>query len=95
MSRFDLWPGEVLGIVGESGSGKTTLLQLPVRRGLRAGRRHGRLPRAGSGTVDVHGLSERSAPPAAARTEWGFVHQDPRDGLRMGVSRRRPISASG
>ena len=25
-SRFELWPGEVLGIVGESGSGKTTLL---------------------------------------------------------------------
>ena len=26
MSRFELWPGEVLAVVGESGSGKTTLL---------------------------------------------------------------------
>ena len=81
---FDLWPGEVLGIVGESGSGKTTLLNCLA----------GRLePDAGSvsyetasmGMVDVHGLSEARRR-LLARTEWGFVNQDARDGLRMGVS---------
>ena len=76
---FDLWPGEVLGIVGESGSGKTTLLNCIA----------GKLkPDAGSvfydGT-DVHGLSEARRR-FLARTEWGFVNQDARDGLRMGVS---------
>ncbi len=81
---FDLWPGEVLGIVGESGSGKTTLLNCLA----------GRLtPEAGSvtyesaayGPVDVHGLSEARRR-LLARTEWGFINQDARDGLRMGVS---------
>ncbi|MBN9091143.1 MAG: phosphonate C-P lyase system protein PhnK [Reyranella sp.] len=81
---FDLWPGEVLGVVGESGSGKTTLLNCLA----------GRLaPEAGSvayetasaGTVDVHCLSEARRR-LLARTEWGFVNQDAREGLRMGVS---------
>jgi len=81
---FDLWPGEVLGVVGESGSGKTTVLNCLA----------GRLaPEAGSvaydsaayGPVDVHGLSEARRR-LLSRTEWGFVNQDARDGLRMGVS---------
>ncbi len=81
---FDLWPGEVLGVVGESGSGKTTLLNCLA----------GRLaPDAGSvgyqtasmGTVDIHDLSEARRR-LLARTEWGFVNQDAREGLRMGVS---------
>lgn len=81
---FDLWPGEVLGIVGESGSGKTTLLNCLA----------GRLtPEAGTvtyesaayGPVDVHGLSEARRR-LLARTEWGFINQDARDGLRMAVS---------
>src|SRR6266545_1958187 len=80
----DLWPGEVLGIVGESGSGKTTLLNCMA----------GRLtPEAGSvtydsaayGTVDVHDLSEARRR-LLSRTEWGFMNQDAREGLRMGVS---------
>jgi len=81
---FDLWPGEVLGIVGESGSGKTTLLNCLAGR---------LMPDGGSvcyetqsaGTVDVHHLSEARRR-LLARTEWGFVNQDARDGLRMGVS---------
>ena len=81
---FDLWPGEVLGIVGESGSGKTTLLNCLAGR---------LLPDGGSvsyetqsaGTVDVHRLSEARRR-LLARTEWGFVNQDAREGLRMGVS---------
>ena len=81
---FDLWPGEVLGIVGESGSGKTTLLNCLAGR---------LLPDGGSvsyeaqsaGTVDVPRLSEARRR-LLARTEWGFVNQDAREGLRMGVS---------
>jgi putative phosphonate transport system ATP-binding protein len=81
---FDLWPGEVLGIVGESGSGKTTLL------GCLSGRL---VPSAGvvefaqrDGTVvDVLRLPEPSLR-RLARTDWGVVHQNPRDGLRLGVT---------
>ena len=81
---FDLWPGEVLGVVGESGSGKTTLLNCLAGR---------MTPEAGAitydsaayGPVDVHGLSEARRR-LLSRTEWGFVNQDARDGLRMGVS---------
>ena len=81
---FDLWPGEVLGIVGESGSGKTTLLNCLAGR---------MTPDMGSviydsnasGLVDVHGLSEARRR-LLTRTEWGFVNQDAREGLRMGVS---------
>ena len=80
----DLWPGEMLAIVGESGSGKTTLLNVLSGRltpdyGLvwyrdPAGQLH-----------DVHAM------PAPAlrtlhRSDWGFVHQDPRQNLRMAVS---------
>jgi len=80
----DLWPGEVLAIVGESGSGKTTLLDVLS----------GRL-RSDAGVVwyrepaghlhDVHAMS----PPALRtlhRTDWGFVHQNARDNLRMNVT---------
>ncbi len=76
---FDLFPGEVLGIVGESGSGKSTLLsclaghQAPDAGGIRFGGR------------DVLAMSEPERR-RLARTEQAFVHQNPRDGLRMGVS---------
>ena len=81
---FDLWPGEVIGIVGESGSGKTTLLhglsgQMTPSAGrvVYASRSHGRL--------DIHAIPE-ALRRWLIRTEWGFVHQDPRLGLRMAVS---------
>ncbi len=85
---FELWPGEVLAIVGESGSGKSTLLNLI------SGRME---PSSGSvmyrsvneqgqeSLLDIHNLSE-SLRRRLLRTEWGFVHQHPRDGLRMRVS---------
>jgi putative phosphonate transport system ATP-binding protein len=81
---FELYPAEVLGIVGESGSGKTTLLRCIS----------GRLqPDSGSVKFDVaeRGLSdifELGEPERRRlqREEWGFVHQNPRDGLRMRVS---------
>ncbi|MBZ4023134.1 phosphonate C-P lyase system protein PhnK [Rhodobacter sp. TJ_12] len=76
---FDLYPGEVLGIVGESGSGKSTLL------GCLAGHLS-----ADAGHILYKGRDTRAmAEPerrVLARTEWAFVHQNPRDGLRMGVS---------
>ncbi len=81
---FDLWPGEVLAVVGESGSGKTTLLNCVSTRLLPT-----------SGTVSYRmrddswrelyrmGEAERRF---LMRTDWGFVHQNPADGLRMTVS---------
>jgi putative phosphonate transport system ATP-binding protein len=81
---FDLWPGEVLGIVGESGSGKTSLLgALSARLPPASGQV---LYRLGDGRVeDVYALSEPRRR-ALLRTDWGVVHQNPRDGLRLGVS---------
>lgn len=81
---FDLWPGEVLAIVGESGSGKTTLLNCISTR---------LLPTTGSveytmrdGSVrDLYHMSEAERR-FLMRTDWGFVHQNPADGLRMTVS---------
>src|SRR5262249_19554235 len=81
---FDLWPGEVLGIVGESGSGKTTLLNCLAGRLVPDGGSVAYETRS-AGTIDVHRLSEARRR-LLARTEWGFVNQDARGGLRMGVS---------
>ena len=79
-----IWPGEVVAIVGESGSGKTTLLR--VLSGLmRPERGTVRYHGADGAVRDVHGMAE-SRRRLLHRTEWGFVHQNPRDGLRMGVS---------
>lgn len=81
---FDLYPGEVLGIVGESGSGKSTLLSLlsgrcPPDRGAVSYRaRDGQW-------LDLYSASEAERR-TLLRTEWGFVEQNPRDGLRMAVS---------
>jgi putative phosphonate transport system ATP-binding protein len=81
---LELWPGEVLGIVGESGSGKTTLLNcLGGRMPADSGEV---LYRTGDGReVDMLALSEADRR-RLLRTEWGFVHQNPRDGLRLDVS---------
>ncbi|MEM1384440.1 MAG: phosphonate C-P lyase system protein PhnK [Pseudomonadota bacterium] len=82
--QLSLWPGEVLGVVGESGSGKTTLLRC---LGGHLAPDCGRIlyePRAG-GLVDTVLLAEPCRR-RLMRTEWAFVHQNPRDGLRMTVS---------
>ncbi|HEY4352268.1 MAG TPA: ATP-binding cassette domain-containing protein, partial [Paraburkholderia sp.] len=81
---FDLYPGEVLCIVGESGSGKTTLLNtLALRTEADSGTLH--YAAAHGATVDLLELSEPRRR-LLMRTEWGFVQQNPRDGLRTGVS---------
>ena len=76
---FDLFPGEVLGIVGESGSGKSTLLASL------AGHQRPELGAVHYAGRDVLGMSETERR-RLSRTEWAYVHQNPRDGLRMGVS---------
>ncbi|MGI3211115.1 phosphonate C-P lyase system protein PhnK [Roseovarius tibetensis] len=81
---FDLWPGEVLGVVGESGSGKSTLLSCLA----------GQLaPDTGRVIFDTRtdGPRDTLTMPEGerrtlGRTDWAFVHQNPRDGLRMRVS---------
>jgi putative phosphonate transport system ATP-binding protein len=81
---LDLWPGEVLAVVGESGSGKSTLLgTLSQRLSLTEGRI--RYCTADGTLTDLSTISE-SGVRRLWRSEWGFVHQDPADGLRMHVS---------
>jgi putative phosphonate transport system ATP-binding protein len=76
--------GEVLGVVGESGSGKTTLLQCVSGRMTPSA---GRVEIASRrlGLVDFHALPEQERR-RVQREDIGFVHQNPRDGLRMRVS---------
>ncbi|WP_306046621.1 phosphonate C-P lyase system protein PhnK [Nioella sp. MMSF_3534] len=81
---FDLWPGEVMGIVGESGSGKSTLLSCMAGH---LAPDSGRVifDTRSDGPRDVLAMNEPERR-MLARTDWAFVHQNPRDGLRMGVS---------
>ncbi|PMR74343.1 phosphonate C-P lyase system protein PhnK [Billgrantia endophytica] len=80
---FRLHAGEVLGIVGESGSGKSTLLR--VLSGLEAPDRGRVLYHGHEGELDLYAIGEARRR-ALLRLEWGLVHQNPRDGLRLGVS---------
>jgi putative phosphonate transport system ATP-binding protein len=80
----DLWPGEVLAVVGESGSGKSTLLNvLSGRMAPQSGVVWYRDP--ARHLHDVHAMPQ-PALRALHRSDWGFVHQNPRENLRMGVS---------
>ena len=81
---FELYPGEVLAVVGESGSGKSTLLsllsaQLEATSGSVAYRMRDGVMR------HLRDLSEAERR-FLMRTDWGFIRQDPADGLRMSVS---------
>lgn len=81
---FDLYPGEVMGIVGESGSGKSTLLNCLAGH-LVADAGAVIFDTRADGPREVRLMSEPERR-MLARTDWAFVHQNPRDGLRMGVS---------
>ncbi|KAJ55678.1 phosphonate C-P lyase system protein PhnK [Actibacterium mucosum KCTC 23349] len=81
---FTLYPGEVMGIVGESGSGKSTLLNCLAGQLEPDGGRVMFDTRA-EGMKDTVSMSEPERR-MLGRTDWAFVHQNPRDGLRMGVS---------
>lgn len=81
---FDLYPGEVLGIVGESGSGKSTLLNcVSGQLGFDSGSIS--FDMGDRGLFDLASLSEPERR-MLARTDMAYVHQNPRDGLRMSVS---------
>ena len=87
--NFDLYPGEVLAVVGESGSGKSTLLRLLAGRlACDEGavcydvREEGG---AGGVLTELAQLTEARLR-WLARTDWGFVEQHAREGLRMNVS---------
>jgi putative phosphonate transport system ATP-binding protein len=81
---FELYPGEVLAIVGESGSGKSTLLQLLATQLAPTAGRVSYCMRDGV-LRDLASLGEAERR-FLFRTDWGFVHQDPTQGLRMAVS---------
>jgi putative phosphonate transport system ATP-binding protein len=81
---FDLYEGEVIAVVGESGSGKSTLLQLLCcQLEANTGRVHYRMRDGVTRDLADLGEAERRF---LARTDWGYVHQDPAQGLRMAVS---------
>ena len=81
---FSLYPGQVLGIIGESGSGKTTLLDaIAGNLAIDAGAIT-YCDRTGS-LIDLRTLPEPQRR-KLMKTEWGFVRQNPRDGLRMTVT---------
>jgi len=81
---FKLYPGEVLGVVGESGSGKSTLLAC-LSGAIVPSSGAVRFDVGGQGLRDLAALSEPERR-LLMRTDWGVVHQNPRDGLRMNVS---------
>jgi putative phosphonate transport system ATP-binding protein len=81
---FELWPGEVLAIVGESGSGKSTLLNcVSARLEPSAGTVSYRMRDGVMRDLATLREAERRL---LMRTDWGFVHQNAADGLRMRVS---------
>ncbi|MBE9604935.1 phosphonate C-P lyase system protein PhnK [Acetobacteraceae bacterium H6797] len=81
---IDIYPGEVVAIVGESGSGKTTLMR--TLSGLQAPDSGSVLYTGPDGVTEDIQLMSEAARRRLMRTDWGYVHQNPRDGLRMGVS---------
>jgi putative phosphonate transport system ATP-binding protein len=81
---FDLWPGEVLAIVGESGAGKSTLLKCLAGQ-IEPSSGEAVYEQRDGGAVDIFRLGEAERR-RLARTDWGVIHQNPRDGLRFGIS---------
>lgn len=82
--NLTLYPGEVIGIVGESGSGKSTLLNC-LSAQINPDNGEVLFHSPSRGDVNILKLTEADQR-HLARTEWAYVHQNPRDGLRMAVS---------
>lgn len=82
--EIDIWPGEVVAIVGESGSGKTTLLRV-LSGQMRPDAGSVRYTDPNGEVHEVLAMGE-AARRRLMRTDWGFIHQNARDGLRLGVS---------
>ncbi|MBT3178743.1 MAG: phosphonate C-P lyase system protein PhnK [Desulfobacula sp.] len=81
--NFELSPGEVIGIVGESGSGKSTLLNCIAGK---TNPTNGAVYfNSSDGYIDLC-MSDEALLRKIARTQTGFVTQNSRDGLRMGIS---------
>jgi len=81
---LEAYAGEVLAVVGESGSGKSTLLSL-LSTQLRPTRGSVHFRMRDALVRDLFQLEEAQRR-LLSRTDWGFVHQDARLGLRMNVS---------
>ena len=81
---FDLYPGQVLGIIGESGSGKSTLLN-SIGSNLSIDEGKVTYVNSNNEILDIKQLPEAQHR-KLTKTEWGFVQQNPRDGLRMSVT---------
>jgi len=82
--NFELYAGEVLGVVGESGSGKTSLLKALSTQHVPSQGTVKYTPRDNK-TLSLYQLPEAKRR-HLMRSEWGVVHQNPRDGLRLNVS---------
>jgi putative phosphonate transport system ATP-binding protein len=81
---LEVYPGEVLGIVGESGSGKSTLVRCLA--GLeQADSGHIVYQSNEQGEIDLM-QARASERRKLMRSEWGIVHQNPRDGLHLNIS---------
>lgn len=81
---LEIHAGEVLAVVGESGSGKSTLLECISAR-LRPDEGRVEYRTRYEGMRDLYAMME-SERRLLARTDWGYVHQRPEQGLRMSVS---------
>jgi putative phosphonate transport system ATP-binding protein len=90
-ASFELWPGEVMAVVGESGSGKTTLLNAIAARSRPDVGQVEFLGRDGQ-LQDIYTMSQAQQR-LLGRTDWGFVHQNAADGLRMDVSAGAHVGA--
>ena len=80
---LELYAGEVLGIVGESGSGKSTLLSCLA--GFETVDSGAVDYESKNGPLSLHELRE-SERRRLIRHDWGFIRQNPRDGLHMEMS---------